>query len=128
MERNFATQFDPMYSPQGESDFQESMTVPDQDYSIRELFQKFTSGHPIQAKIHDAIYDDNPDFDNVIAGIESLDIEDQYDLLTLMRDRIAVLKQIEGSDPVERGILLDEAEKALAAKNTSSDNVSDVTS
>jgi len=73
-----------------------SNTVPDQNYSIQEILQKFTRGEPINNMVSynefDGDYDNNkyetPDFNNYMPAPQTLDLVDRQRLAKTVQEQL----------------------------------------
>jgi len=66
----------------------ESLTIPDQSLTIRQILERFTRGQVLDVAHHDSIGYDDPDFDDVDPTLDpAFDIIDAYNLKNEIQER-----------------------------------------
>lgn len=107
-EKRFRNQYN--YDPKIDTGFSEykeqSMTVPDESYSIKDLLKKHRSGIPVNVE-RDGQYDDDPDHDDIDrTELLNMDLAEKAEILEQQKELQQAVK-----DRIE------ENKKAKAAKN-----------
>lgn len=89
-------------------DWGKSMTLPDQNYTVKQLFERFSRGLPVQGAKQNPIYlGEENDVD--IEKVNNMSIMDKADLSDEMRQRAEELEQLYNDTQAERS----EAQKKL---------------
>jgi len=117
-------------NPEFRSKLRNSRTVPDMNYSVREILNKFTTGQPINGMVAYNDYDgeylnhqsEQPDFNGFMPHPKTLDLVDRQHLAKVSKERIQEISK-KDADRVLATKKAQEKDQALIKELTSKINI-----